>query len=124
MTSRVTQIVGASKLKQQLKAEMRRHDRALLQGLKKGGLYLQREAQLITPIDVGLLKKSADTRVTKTGPEPEVTVSFSTAYAIFVHEDLYAKHAPGKTAKFLETPAREKADEIAKVVVDEYRRVR
>lgn len=36
-----------------------------------------------------------------------VIVGFTQAYAVFVHEDLTARHAPGKQAKFLEQPARQ-----------------
>lgn len=37
----------------------------------------------------------------------DVIVGYTANYAIFVHEDLTARHAPGKTAKYLEHPYRE-----------------
>lgn len=46
-----------------------------------------------------------------------VLVGFSAAYAWFVHENLQASHPVGK-AKFLESPAREKATEIGRVYAD------
>ena len=33
-------------------------------------------------------------------------------YAVYVHEDMNARHAAGTSAKFLEKPAREKRTEI------------
>lgn len=36
-----------------------------------------------------------------------VSVGYTQQYAIFVHEDLTAAHAPGKQAKYLEQPARQ-----------------
>ena len=37
-------------------------------------------------------------------------------YAVYVHEDMNARHKPGKTAKYLERPAREKKNEIFKII--------
>jgi hypothetical protein len=50
------------------------------------------------------------------GDAPRVVVSYDMDYAVYVHEDLEAHHLVGQ-AKFLEEPARQKADEIAAVVV-------
>jgi len=47
------------------------------------------------------LKKSMDAQKTS------VVVGYTANYAIFVHEDLKARHAPGKQAKYLEQPARQ-----------------
>lgn len=52
---------------------------------------------------------------------PSVTVSYSQAYAVYVHEDLQAFHPVGQ-AKFLEQPARELAPELARIVVTAMRR--
>lgn len=48
-------------------------------------------------------------------------VGYTAAYAIYVHENLLAKHAHGKQAKFLEQPARELAGELA-LLISESRR--
>jgi hypothetical protein len=40
-----------------------------------------------------------------------VVVGYSTGYALYVHENLQAHHAPGKEAKYLEGPARRLADD-------------
>jgi hypothetical protein len=48
-------------------------------------------------------------------PKPSVSVGFTQAYGIFVHENLEAHHPTGQ-AKFLEQPAREMATEIPQIV--------
>ena len=76
-------------------------------GLTKAGLWLQAQSQKVVPVDTSALKNSARTRVEGTGFDTQVSVEYSTHYAIFVHEDLTARHAPGKQAKYLEEPARQ-----------------
>jgi len=44
-----------------------------------------------------------------------VVVGFTQNYGIFVHENLDAKHAPGKQAKFLEAPARYLQADLGKI---------
>lgn len=46
-----------------------------------------------------------------------VTVGYTQYYAIYVHEDLKARHDVGQ-AKYLEQPARTMQPEMAKAVVD------
>lgn len=47
---------------------------------------------------------------------PSYIVGYSANYALHVHEDLEARHAPGKSAKFLEKPARELREELARII--------
>lgn len=44
-----------------------------------------------------------------------VSVGYTQAYAVYVHEDLEAKHKPGKTAKYLETPLRQMQQEFPRI---------
>lgn len=46
-----------------------------------------------------------------------VIVGYTQNYAIYVHENLTARHKPGKIAKYLEKPARENANELKRIVV-------
>lgn len=46
----------------------------------------------------------------------QVAVGYTASYAIYVHENLQAQHPVGQ-AKFLETPARLYAEEIAEIVM-------
>lgn len=52
----------------------------------------------------------------------DVQIGFTAAYAIYVHEDLEARHQPphghGGQAKFLEQPAREQQEVLAATVRD------
>jgi len=91
---------------------------AIAAGFMKGGLFLQRESMKIVPVDKNVLRPSANTRQvgeTHLG-KIDVVISYSTEYAVHVHEDLDARHKQGKQAKFLEQPAREKKDEIFKII--------
>ena len=92
------------------------------QGLMKAGLFLQRESQKIVPIKTSFLKASANTRMEGHGAKSVVTVSYSTEYAIYVHEDLEARHKPGKSAKFLEKPLHEKQNLMAEIIVEEVKK--
>lgn len=105
-----------------LEVATKKYGRAAKAGLRAGlynaGLFLQRESQMIVPIDTGDLRRSANTR-----PDgDDVVVSYGTDYGIYVHEDLEAQHKPGKEAKFLEKPLREKRGRIAEIVRDSVRR--
>jgi len=81
-------------------------------GLLEAGLQVQRVAQERTPVDTGNLKNSAFTR--KEG-EMSVLVGFNAAYAVFVHENLEAKHPTGQ-AKFLESALRDNRDAILRII--------
>ena len=85
--------------------------------LKLAGLFVQRESQKIVPILTANLKGSANTRnVGGEGFDTDIVVSYSTEYAVYVHEDLDARHKPGKQAKFLESVVRTKRKEILKII--------
>lgn len=81
------------------------------------GLFVQRESQLLVPIDTSALKNSAYSRSwgqTSTTPA-SVTVGYTMSYAVYVHEDLEARHAPGKTAKYLERVPKERYAEMTEI---------
>lgn len=81
-------------------------------GLLEAGLQVQRVAQERTPVDTSNLKNSAFTR--KEG-EMSVLVGFSAAYAVYVHEDMEARHTIGQ-AKFLESALRDNRDAILRII--------
>ena len=89
----------------------------VVKALLIGGRMLQADSQRIVPVDTGQLKGSADTRV---APEvtPAVDVSYSTKYAIYVHENTRVAHnTPAHAqAKFLETPARLNREEYVQAI--------
>lgn len=118
---------------------------AIERGLKRGGLFLQRESQKLVPVNTGNLKASATTRAINSGLDTQVQVGYTAKYAIFVHEAVEMKlkglprGAAGKgkgyrghywdprgkgQAKFLEQPAKEKRKEIRDIVVKAARAVK
>jgi len=123
---------GVKGLIRKLKKQHTIMQKRAAQGLKKSGLYLQRESQKIVPVDKGVLHNTAFTRQIKGGENPEVAVGYTAAYALYVHEDMEALHgadfnqahakeiAAGtqhnrgakQQAKFLEKPFREKRKQM------------
>lgn len=122
MTNRVIQVIGDKRLKAWLRKEKIQNETSIERGLVKGGLALQRFSQQIVPVDTSNLKNSARTIKNGRGLNTEVMVIYEAEYAIFVHEDLYANHEPGKEAKFLEKPANERRQEIIQAVYEEARK--
>lgn len=53
-----------------------------------------------------------------TEPKVSVSVGYSTSYDLIVHEDLQARHKPGKMAKYLEEPARRLQPVLAQMIKD------
>lgn len=107
---------GVEAIIKALRRKRKEHAKGMQVGLKKAGLFLQRESQKIVPIDTGALRNSANTRAEGEGLSTVVYVTYGMDYAIYVHEDLQAAHAPGKQAKYLEQPAREKRAEMREIV--------
>jgi hypothetical protein len=91
----------------------------LIRGVKKAGLFLQRKSQQVVPVDTGNLRNTAFTREATAFNVIVVTVGYTAAYAIYVHENLDAQHAAGKTAKFLEGPAREYRADMVHIIQEE-----
>ncbi len=122
----------------------KQYAKGLRRGLFKAGLLLQRASQELVPIQTGVLRASADTRAEGKGLKVAVIVSYSTEYALFVHEDLEAAHGSvfntkyateisnagpnhkfffnrgtNQQAKFLEVPLRKLRRRMASIVVRE-----
>jgi len=116
LTGSGPRVEGVSKVLQNLKKAKFGLGRELEKGLTLAGLFLQRKSQDVVPIDTGALRNSAFTRKSGEGLSTEIRVGYTQNYAIFVHEDLEARHAPGKIAKYLERPARENKDEIRRII--------
>ncbi len=109
-------VTGLEAVLSAMKKHVKDKSKGMERGLKRAGLFVQRESQKIVPVDTGALKNSARTTATGQGFKTVVNVSYGTAYAVFVHENLEAAHQPGKTAKFLEKVMRERRDEIVDIV--------
>jgi len=116
-------VSGVAAVTEALRKKFRSHGRGFARGMKMAGLLIQRASQLIVPIDTAALKNSAFTRnVGGKEFKVEIIVGYTVIYAIYVHEDMNAKHSSGKEAKFLEKPFRENRKAIIKIVRTETRR--
>jgi hypothetical protein len=88
------------------------YDRGMSKGLKRAGLFVQRESQKICPVDTGALRNSAFTRHTGQGADTVVEVGYTQNYAIFVHE---------RYTRFLTGPFRQNMDNIRRIVRESVR---
>jgi len=121
--AKVIAITGMSEVLANLKRHQSTTACGVERGLKRAGLFLQRESQKIVPVDTSNLKNGAFTRKTGgSGFNADVVVGYVADYAVFVHEDLQAKHKLGKQAKYLEQPARENRNEMIRIVKREAQR--
>jgi len=109
-------VTGVNEVISNLKLFSKKYEAKFAAGMKVGGLYLQRKSQQIVPIDLGPLKESAFTRAIGHGFATDVIIGYTMAYAIYVHEDLQAKHNAGTEAKYLEKPMRENRLAILEII--------
>lgn len=80
------------------------------QAIYREAAIIFEESQNEVPVDTGILRSSGKLGLpTLEGGDVVVEISYGGAageYALDVHEDLEARHQPGKKAKYLEDPAR------------------
>lgn len=114
-------VQGVKEIKMALESHQKATERGNKAGLIKAGVFLQKESQEIVPIDKNFLRPSAETIWEGEGFNTVVSVGYTASYAIYVHEDLEARHKPGKSAKFLEKPARTKGKRMAEIYTDTIR---
>lgn len=85
---------------------------AAAEGLGLALQHLLTEAQRIVPLDKGPLERSG--KASQDGLNG--TVSFDTVYAVRQHEELTWRHAPGRQAKYLETPMNSERDVMLRLM--------
>ena len=111
---------GVDRVKAALQKAREKYAKGVERGLVKSGLLLLRYSMQLVPIDTGDLRRSGPAVTRKmpgtSGLNTVMTVGYGTDYAVYVHENLEAKHAEGKVAKFLERPLREHREEMAQIV--------
>ena len=89
----ILEIKGLARLRSRLLTHKQGMCQRLTVGLKRGGLFLQRESELIVPVDKGNLKASSFTRSEFDNTSAvTVRVGYTAAYALYVHENLDALH--------------------------------
>lgn len=84
------------------------------------------ESKKIVPVDKGTLKDSGRVERPKVdGDGVEVEIGYGGAasdYALIVHENMNARHADGKSAKYLEIPVKAAETTFVKDVLRRYAR--
>jgi len=90
---KVLEITGAPLVLRRLQAYNKRQERGCAQGLKKAGLMIKRESDLIIPVQLGHLRGSGFIRnVGSSGFRTDIVVGYTAEYAVYVHENLDAAH--------------------------------
>jgi len=75
-------------------------ERAAAHGLASWAEAVLTESNAHVPLDEGTLERSGVAQVD--GNELAAAVDYDTPYAVRQHEDMQARHAPGRSAKYLE----------------------
>ncbi len=88
------------------------------EGLRRGLEHVLAESKKIVPLDEGTLERSG--RVDVDGLNG--AVSYDTVYARRQHEELTWKHAPGRSAKYLEKPMNSERDVVLQLMAVDLRR--
>jgi len=91
-----------------------------VRGLLLGAEHLLAESRKEVPIAEGTLERSGAATVDE--HDLVAGVTYDTLYAARVHEDLTARHSPGRKAKFLEDPANREAAVIGELIAAQVRR--
>jgi hypothetical protein len=99
-------------------------ERQMRQGAARG-LHLAAEHVLgqsndVVPLDEAELQRSGTASVDP--PSLTAMVSYDTPYAVIQHERLDFRHAPGRTAKYLENSLNAARQEVAAIIAAEIRR--
>lgn len=104
----------------ELRARRQATTASIRRGLWKVGLYVQREAMMLTPVDTGNLRAGATTRMKQTRTGARVRVIYVAAYAVFVHENLHSRHEVGEN-KFLVKAVRRNLPQILRIFRAEFK---
>jgi len=80
------------------------------------------ESKELVPVDTSALKQSGNLKPMRVeGNAVEVVIGYggvAAPYAVEVHENLEARHKPGKSAKFLEIPVKRRVSGLGTRIVD------
>lgn len=93
---------------------------AAARGVYLAAEYVLAETQQVVPLDESPLMHSGVASV----DEASLTgmVSYDTPYAVRQHEELTWRHAPGRTAKYVEGPLNASAQQVMALVAAQIRR--
>ena len=88
------------------------------QGVEAGAQLVSRKSDEVVPIDTGSLRGSREVHSGETAGEPWAAIVYNADYALYVHEDLEARHLPGRQAKYLEAPLRRNQRSVRNLIAD------
>jgi hypothetical protein len=108
------------KIRQQLRQHREETSESIRRGLLKVGLFVQREGQLLSPVDTGNMRGSFNTRLKRTARSGSVKVVVTAAYAIYVHENEHSHHPVGE-AKFLSKAVSRNLSRITTIFRNEFK---
>jgi hypothetical protein len=94
--------------------------RGAARGVLLAAEHVLAESRKRVPIDEGTLERSGAAVVDES--ELTAAVSYDTPYATRVHEDLRARHSPGRSAKYLESVLPEQAGTVEALIAAQVRR--
>jgi len=92
--------------------------KAVLDGATDGAEIVLNDSQQIVPLDESPLKESGAVTVTQDAVYISYGRGESAEYAVIQHENLNYAHAPGRQAKYLETPFRVRNGVIIQKIKD------
>ena len=114
---------GLEQVVANLNKEIKAIEGRSLAGLIRAAVVVRRsteETPPLTPIDTGNLRASWFTNTGYKGSNPFVTLGYSSAYAVYVHEMVGAKfQRPGAGAKWFQAAFRRNKDRILEVIKQE-----
>ncbi|MEU1141778.1 hypothetical protein ABZ392_33720 [Streptomyces sp. NPDC005885] len=93
---------------------------AAARGLLLAAEHVLTESQQVVPLDESPLMQSGTASVD--GSSLTAMVSYDTPYAVVQHERLDYRHAPGRTAKYLEGPLNANRSEVLALIAAQLRR--
>ncbi|MFG2780827.1 hypothetical protein ACGFY7_23605 [Streptomyces prunicolor] len=89
-------------------------------GLLLAAEHVLTESQAVVPLDESPLMQSGAASVDASSLT--AMVSYGTPYAVVQHERLDYRHAPGRTAKYLEGPLNANRNEVSALIAAQMRR--
>lgn len=111
---------GIKKVEKFLKSYAKTVDSIVTEGLEDGGRKILSESNRIAPVDTGNLIRNTEVEKTIGG---EVQVRYHADYAMYVHEDLEARHPKGH-AKFLEKATNQEGHSVIRRIAQRLRRAK
>lgn len=89
-------------------------------GLLLAAEFVLAQSTEVVPLDEGALQDSGEASVDAS--TLTAAVSYNTPYAVRQHEELDYRHAPGRTAKYLENPLNAARQEVGQIIAAQMRR--